>query len=177
MSEFKFVPGNYLTRDGRKAVVLCDDAPGHWPLIGYIRTRSNSDYLTWEWLANGKRHDRGDTGPEDLIPPVQEQGEVVRWVTLWKDGDITVTEQPPVSGQRHVLAEARTRVVLTPGRFDIEDSPSEYDRGWNEALDKAAHDLEFRREHSGPDTNFCNTWLNGMAAAIAHVHAVKRRPS
>ena len=28
--------GKYRTRGGRLAVVLCTDAPGDWPLIGYV---------------------------------------------------------------------------------------------------------------------------------------------
>ena len=31
-----YTVGRYTTRDGRTAVVLCDDAPGITPLIGYV---------------------------------------------------------------------------------------------------------------------------------------------
>ena len=149
MSDFKFKPGTYLTRDGRKAVVLCDDAPGNTPLKGYIVSERGNESAGNGWTTNGHMWPGGGSSSSDLLPPVPEQQEVVRWVTLWKDDDITITEQPPVSGQRHFLAEARTRVVLTPGRFDTEDSPSEYDRGWNEAID-AATDVVLMTISNGP---------------------------
>lgn len=45
------IPGYYKTRDGRKARVLCVDAPGNYPCVGYIV--ENGNVATVSWLADG----------------------------------------------------------------------------------------------------------------------------
>lgn len=49
-------PGEYTTRDGRKAVVLTCDAPDHeFPVIGYFVMRSTEPSLSraTQWRRNG----------------------------------------------------------------------------------------------------------------------------
>jgi hypothetical protein len=127
---YKFTPGEYLTRDGRKAVVLCDDAPGMYPLIGYVLMRQG-DAAANTWAHDGAGVFVG-TKMNDLMPPVTEPEQVVRWVHLWSDNDITINRE---SKQGRGMVIARARVVLTPGVFDDEATPDPYTRGWNDALD------------------------------------------
>jgi hypothetical protein len=130
MSNYTFKPGEYLTRDGRKAVVLCDDAPDDFSLVGYVHRPNGAGVIPETWKPDG----RSGVGPQDrdLLPPVQEQQEVVRWVVLWNSGSASTADIPPPFDARPMM-RACTRVVLTPGRFDTEDSPSE----WNAAIDAA----------------------------------------
>lgn len=85
MSDFKFTPGEYKTRDGRKAVVLCDDAPGFDPLIGYVVVADDMAHPV-SWRVGGRYIEECEM-PEDLIPP---------------------------------------------------EAPSDYDKGWNDALEFVA---------------------------------------
>lgn len=66
MSDFKFTPGEYKTRDGRKAVVLCDDAPGFEPLVGYIVHDCGAIALSW---YDGGRYIEGRETENDIMPP------------------------------------------------------------------------------------------------------------
>lgn len=83
-------------------------------------------------------YDSGAVGflnTSDLVCPVTEPEQVVRWVNLYEEN---LTSTHYVFGQSLGNdAIARTRVVLTPGVFEDENTPSEYDRGWNEALEAA----------------------------------------
>lgn len=126
-----FKPGRYKTRDGREAVVLCDDAPGDWPLIGYIVARGEAAHCSW--TASGLAT-KWPGSPSDLIPPAPEQ--VVRFVSLYADG-YTGLRYDATCAHSHGNAIASARVVLTPGVFEDENTPSEYDRGWNDAIDAA----------------------------------------
>lgn len=141
---YKFTPGEYLTRDGRKAVVLCDDAPGNHPIIGYIMDGKNA--MAREWMQDGRfcANVSATARRDDLIAPVTEPEQVVRLVTLYPD-NLTRTTPKVEVGSPLGNPIARTRVVLTPGVFEDENTPSEYDRGWNEALEAArvqfAHDF------------------------------------
>lgn len=50
---YKFGVGEYLTRDGRKVVIVADNVPGEFPLIGYIVNRYSNNALGW-WCADGR---------------------------------------------------------------------------------------------------------------------------
>lgn len=143
----KFTPGEYKTRDGRKAVVLCDDAPGDTPLKGYIVIDDGGDSFARGWTVSGGTWSfENFKSSMDLMPPVTEPEQVVRWAYLWDvDGRaeprMAMTATNPVepwgiglSGHKCI---ARTRVVLTPGVFEDEATPDPYTRGWNEAIDSA----------------------------------------
>lgn len=110
---FKFTPGTYLTRDGRKAVVLCDDAPGAYPLKGYIRCGDGGWAADW---TCGGRHVR-DTA--DLMPPVTPSFAEVA----------ALIERCPYHDGRDWLWAQMPALKGAP-----QSTPSEYDRGWNEAL-------------------------------------------
>ena len=60
-------PGKYKTRDGRDVVVLCDDAPGMFSLVGYV-IDAYGDSNAHKWLRSGKYHGKAES-PLDLMPP------------------------------------------------------------------------------------------------------------
>ena len=75
---FKFVPGEYKTRDGRRAVVLSDQYPRQYgeALTGVIAYEER-----WEgasWFANGRYHNLSRPHDYDLMPPCQEL-----WVNVY----------------------------------------------------------------------------------------------
>lgn len=47
----KITIGYWETRDGRKARVLCTDAPGDYPIVGYIVSGGKAD--PWLWFPDG----------------------------------------------------------------------------------------------------------------------------
>src|SRR3546814_10724027 len=46
----------YRTRDGRDVRILCTDAPGHAPVIGYIKDHGKA--LLGRWTHEGTAYDR-----------------------------------------------------------------------------------------------------------------------
>jgi len=160
---YTFTPGEYLTRDGRKAVVLCTDAPGGFPLIGFIPSiKGNDVVIPMAWDEKGSVS--GGLGGEgvDLMPPAPAAPEaVVRWVNHYhgKDGRAHLTLKEAVRGSRdfngNEAAIARTRVTFTPGQFDTDDTPSEWDQAIDEAVRiltrvwAAASDADFPSRTAG----------------------------
>lgn len=54
------------TRDGRKVRILCTDAPGPYPVIGYVEYRDRwSDPHAWD--RHGKWMNGGDANLLDLV--------------------------------------------------------------------------------------------------------------
>lgn len=133
---YKFTPGEYLTRDGRKAVVLCDDAPGEYPLVGYTVIPEIGSTAE-SWLPNGCCYS-GDPDDDDLVAPVTEPEQVTKWVNLDSAGNVIFSNKGP---DEYTITEnvavARTRVVLTPGMFEDESTPSE----WDQAIEAARNAL------------------------------------
>lgn len=124
-----FKPGKYRTRDGRDAIVLCNDAPGDYPLVGYI---IGEGARSWTPCGSGGSVARSG----DLMPPEPEQ--VVRWVNLYRNGFSVHHEtyrDALESCDRPGDLVARARVML--GQFDDENTPDPYTKGWNEALEEA----------------------------------------
>jgi len=157
---YTFTPGEYLTRDGRKAVVLCTDAPGTLPIVGYI-VDADGESVGGSWMGNGRVYN-GATRRSDLMPPAPAAPEaVVRWVNHYhgKDGRAHLTLKEAVRGSRdfngNEAAIARTRVTFTPGQFDTEDTPSEWDQAIDEAVRiltrvwAAASDADFPSRTAG----------------------------
>lgn len=69
------IPGKYRTRDGRTAVVLCTDAPGHYPNVGYVITkRENQAAISSPdaWTTDGYCTTSGTLTNKDLIEPITE---------------------------------------------------------------------------------------------------------
>ena len=77
---FKFIPGEYTTRDGRRAVVLSDQytmSCGE-ALTGVVESKSDPGrWLRREWFDNGSYSLSGENDV-DLMPPCQE-----RWVNVY----------------------------------------------------------------------------------------------
>lgn len=63
-------PGYYKTRDGRKARVLCVDAPGKYPCVGYI-DQSSEVRGHYSWALDGV-YQSGNSSASDLIEPWTE---------------------------------------------------------------------------------------------------------
>jgi hypothetical protein len=62
-------PGYYRTRGGGKARVLCTDAAGPRPVVGYICHETSVSVLSWSWCGVA-----GSTvGPLDLAEPWVEK--------------------------------------------------------------------------------------------------------
>lgn len=83
----KGLPYRCKTVSGLDAVVLCTDAPGKFPLKGYVVTREGEESLVAGWTRNGTANVRDF----DLVlpkPPVTS-----RWVNIfnqmlaWYDED------------------------------------------------------------------------------------------
>jgi hypothetical protein len=47
-------PGSYRTQGGRRAVVLCNDAPGYWPCVGYIIDKDGDLAHPRAWQSDGR---------------------------------------------------------------------------------------------------------------------------
>jgi len=142
---YTFTPGEYLTRDGHKAVVLCTDAPGEFPLKGYVVTGVNASWRQG-WGSGG---DSSETTLYDLMPPAPAAPEaVVRWVATL---DQASSDMVGFSGcMRKTLpsliselkaagctATSIRRVEFPPGQYDTEDTPSER----NQTIDAAIEAL------------------------------------
>lgn len=82
-----FKPGRYKTRDGRDAVVLCNDAPGSEPLVGYVFL-GGEKVSARSWSAEGVFDHFWPNGPSDLMPPVRVEYWVTRanWLQRLEDG-------------------------------------------------------------------------------------------
>lgn len=64
----KIEPGLYLTRDGRKARVLCVDAPGKQPVVGFTLI-TDTEVSTGTWGLDGSWSETGNLASADLISP------------------------------------------------------------------------------------------------------------
>lgn len=72
MTEFK--PGKYTCADGVAAVILCDDAPGDCPLVGYRihdASATQQQAIPTSWESDGRccigaRRTQGRSDPWDL---------------------------------------------------------------------------------------------------------------
>lgn len=60
-----FKTGFHRTRDGRKAIVLTTDAPGAYPLVGYIERPQTVQPMAWR--ADGAVSNYGE-GADDIMP-------------------------------------------------------------------------------------------------------------
>jgi len=80
MTDTKFVPGEYRTRDGRRAWVYATNGVNGYPLIGAIEV-IDGGLLSEVWEAGG--HIRATSGPKnnDLMPP-----KLVRYFNIYRDG-------------------------------------------------------------------------------------------
>jgi hypothetical protein len=70
-------PGFYKTRDGRKARVLCVDAPGKFPCVGYVPTGGVTVPFSWE--VNGFTGLKGHCA-EIVAPWTEPKPRRVAWI-------------------------------------------------------------------------------------------------
>ena len=58
-------PGKYITRSNHVAVILCNDAPGNWPIIGYV-ILPDEDYVEpLFWKPDGSASGAYDLDADD----------------------------------------------------------------------------------------------------------------
>jgi hypothetical protein len=63
-------PGTYKTRDGTTAVVLVTNAPGGYPLVGYVEPANSTYILPTMWTAAGTFYplQHPDEHAHDIMP-------------------------------------------------------------------------------------------------------------
>ena len=64
-------PGLYRTRSDHFARVLCNDAPGNFPVVGYW-IRGPGDIVPEKWTAEGKYVGWIEINRFDIISPWEE---------------------------------------------------------------------------------------------------------
>jgi hypothetical protein len=81
--EMEIKPGFYKTRDGRKVRVLCVDAPGDFPVMGYyeIPNPTVHHYGMWNWRQNGTNNDFD--AYMDLVTPWREPIRGEGWIDTY----------------------------------------------------------------------------------------------
>ena len=73
----------YQTLDGQPVRILCVDAPGDYPVIGYIDDGVSDPEA---WTASGKYFsDSNSPSPEDLVE-VREKRRLNGWINVFSDG-------------------------------------------------------------------------------------------
>ena len=65
-------PGDYRTRSGHKARVLCNDAPGPFPCVGYW-TNDRGEVTPEIWTISGNWASYMDGTEWDIIGPWEEE--------------------------------------------------------------------------------------------------------
>ena len=78
----------YRTRDGRQVRILCVDAPGDYPVVGYFKRCGTAQ----QWTGKGSLHSGSET-PLDLIP-VPRTVKVDRWIVVNRLGCPLPTTYP-----------------------------------------------------------------------------------
>lgn len=76
---------NYKTRDGRKVRLLCDDAPGYYPVIGYTVDEKEGRHYVKSWTKEGK-YSTSVMSTHDL-DLVEAKREHVGWINVDKGSD------------------------------------------------------------------------------------------
>jgi hypothetical protein len=118
----KIEPGYYKCRDGRRARVLCTDAPGRFPVVGLIEIGDEANCERWR-LDGSWASAEGHGGFRDLLAPWTEPKTVTvtPWLWLYKNGRAELANEPPAGEDRCyvVLGSARGQpIVVTEGKFD-----------------------------------------------------------
>lgn len=86
----------YATRDGRKVRILCTDAAGDQPIVGYIETKMGEVAQVTSWSSDGHWCPIPEEDRRDLI---NTPDRVSRWMGVAKDGHSPVwstKEEMPV---------------------------------------------------------------------------------
>lgn len=106
----------YKTRDGRIAKVLCTDAPGEYPCVGYINETDKYPPMAETWKLNGDS-DAGGQGAGDIITDHRQPRE---WTLIrvdrkdrveWLDASCVIQYAHPDIPRYETI---RVREVLDP---------------------------------------------------------------
>lgn len=93
----QFVVGmeGVTTRDGRKARILCVDAPGDYPIVGLVER----DERAIRWTAIGRHANSYVVHNYDLIPPTPPK--LYNWINVYRNEDNIV-----LGGNHHSRKDA-----------------------------------------------------------------------
>ena len=83
MTDRKFTPptefpAEYVTRDGKKAVIVARTPDERYPLIGWVEGKKDNSFNCF-WADNGGFHKDGREIARDLFDIVQEPQKQVHW--------------------------------------------------------------------------------------------------
>ena len=82
-----------ITRDGRKARIICIDAESNYPIIALIKSTNGSDEYPLRYTVKGEYHP-GHEHKEDLFfAPEKYEG----WINVYRDTDTGTTSFGAVS--------------------------------------------------------------------------------
>lgn len=107
-------PKTWRTRDGRKLVIYCTDAPGDYPIHGRIE----GSQLAKSWRMDGCYS--LCVGPSDLISP-RKTVKVDFWVNVYEDGCNTFyrhKENADTEALEPRIACKHIVMEVTEGEFD-----------------------------------------------------------
>jgi hypothetical protein len=101
----------YRTREGMVAVVTCINAPGEWPIVGYIMDRGEA-YCAAIWREDGRREPSTEM-PHDLISEHREKK--VGWVNIY------ATSHPQLLGSKEDADDMAEMGRIACIRIEYED--------------------------------------------------------
>lgn len=122
MTDFRITKtGEYRTKDGRKAVVLCTDAPcDAFPVVGYYVNKNGLKTSSDSWMNNGKAFEGSDEDKDDIISEWKEPEVYEYWRPYYKvEVNLSLDDMKIM----YPLADAYTKTRLTinsDGTKDIE---------------------------------------------------------
>jgi hypothetical protein len=90
----------YTTRDGREVRIYATDGSGLRPVQGAIM--EDDGWCLAQWMPDGKRFDSFDSS-SDLIE-VKPRIKIERWMFVYRDGSIAITEVKPSPNGGNVFA-------------------------------------------------------------------------
>jgi hypothetical protein len=98
----------YKTRDGRDVRIYATDGTGPYPVHGAIR--ESTGWYGCNWSQYGKYSEEPDS-PSHLVE-VKPRIKIERWMFVYRDGSIAITEVKPspnggnVFAVKHIVFEA-----------------------------------------------------------------------
>lgn len=119
----KIEPGYYRCRDGRRACVLCVDAPdSRYPIVGYVLLQSDTGpvIIAKTWTIEGRHIRDQEKGIEDLIEPWREPKTTTKevWVWLWDTGAPMVCFDAPPDKRAGVIGARKVSVSVKEGEWE-----------------------------------------------------------
>ena len=81
LEEYLANPRKMVTRDGRKARIICIDAESNYPIVALIKSTDGSDEYPLRYTVKGEYHP-GHEHKEDLFfAPEKHEG----WINIYRD--------------------------------------------------------------------------------------------